>query len=39
MSAFVSVVAGTLSSVEFFDPTHIQGVLAGAGASTAASPG
>jgi flavin-dependent dehydrogenase len=34
MSAFVSVVAGTLSPVEFFDPTHIQQRLT----STAASP-
>ena len=39
MSAFVSVVAGTLSPVEFFDPTHIQRLLAGARASTVASPG
>jgi hypothetical protein len=39
MNAFVSVVAGTLSPVEFFDPNHIQRLLAGGGASTAASPG
>jgi flavin-dependent dehydrogenase len=32
MSAFVSVIAGTLSPVEFFDPTHIQRLLAGTGA-------
>ena len=38
MSAFVSVVAGTLSPVEFFDPTHIQQLLARAGASTATGP-
>jgi flavin-dependent dehydrogenase len=35
MSAFISVIAGTLSPVEFFDPTHIQHLLAG----TAPSPG
>jgi 2-polyprenyl-6-methoxyphenol hydroxylase-like FAD-dependent oxidoreductase len=39
MSAFVSVIAGTLSPVEFFDPTYLQQLLAGAGAGTAASPG
>jgi 2-polyprenyl-6-methoxyphenol hydroxylase-like FAD-dependent oxidoreductase len=38
MNAFVSVVAGTLSPVEFFDPTHIQRLLAGAGASTVRAP-
>jgi flavin-dependent dehydrogenase len=38
MSAFVSVIAGTLSPVEFFDPTHIQELLASAEASTAPSP-
>jgi flavin-dependent dehydrogenase len=39
MSAFVSIIAGTLSPVEFFDPAHIRRLLAGAGASTAATPG
>jgi DNA-binding NarL/FixJ family response regulator len=38
MSAFVSVIAGTLSPVEFFDSTYVQQLLAGAGAGTAASP-
>jgi len=27
MDGFVSVVAGTLSPVEFFDPAHLEGVL------------
>jgi flavin-dependent dehydrogenase len=31
MSAFVSIIAGTLSPVEFFDPTHIQSLLTGTG--------
>jgi flavin-dependent dehydrogenase len=39
MSAFVSVIAGTLSPVEFFDPTHIQSLLAGTSTRTAPSPG
>lgn len=32
MDAFVSVTAGTVSPVEFFDPQHIGGLMAGAGA-------
>ena len=32
MDAFVSVVAGTMSPVDFFDPTHIGGIMAAAAA-------
>jgi 2-polyprenyl-6-methoxyphenol hydroxylase-like FAD-dependent oxidoreductase len=33
MDAFVSVTAGTVSPVEFFDPAYIGGLMAGAGAA------
>jgi hypothetical protein len=36
MDAFVSVVAGTVSPVEFFDPEHIGRIMQAAGSPTVA---